>query len=312
MSIALRDQVLRDAADARPLAGLSGASVYLVTRDGRHWFVRKAARSVETSPRLKAQARKQRRFELQTGELMRTPRILDEGTIEGRYFFDMEFVRGPDATSYLRQATYAQVASFTDRLTDYLAAASTQAPLAPPAFGGLFEALFAKLCEVQQRTQLLAAADLARLFLALETVRSLPNLTPTLCHGDLTLQNMIVTEDGALWAVDLLDSSFEHYWQDVAKLHQDLAGGWFLREEPPVAQCVLDFVSRRVLSACARLAPGYLNIHFLLVGMAFVRILPYARSDQQRQFVAERIEYFAQRCLLAAGTGAAEAPAKRG
>ena len=34
-------------------------------------------------------------------DVVSTPRILDEGEIDGRYFYDMEFVRGPDGTSYL-------------------------------------------------------------------------------------------------------------------------------------------------------------------------------------------------------------------
>ena len=44
-----RSAVLRDAAEARQLSGLSGAEVFLMTKDGRHWFVRKAAREPAAS-----------------------------------------------------------------------------------------------------------------------------------------------------------------------------------------------------------------------------------------------------------------------
>jgi aminoglycoside phosphotransferase (APT) family kinase protein len=243
--------MLRDAAEARQLSGLSGAQVFLMTQDGRHWFVRKAARDPAASGRLRGQARRQAVFDRELDGILCAPRILNEGEVDGRYYFDMEFVRGPDGTSYLRRASYAEVAEFARRLCDYLAIAAAKPPLPPAQPGTLFDALYAKVCDVQRNTQLLSTENLARLFLALDRLRQLGDLPATLCHGDLTLQNMVVGHDGTIWVVDLLDSPFEHYWQDVAKLHQDLSGGWFLLEQPPVSQCVLDFISRRLLAAAA-------------------------------------------------------------
>src|SRR5262249_5303690 len=154
-------------------------------------------------------------------EFMSTPRILDEGEVNGRYFYDMEFVRGPDGTSHLLRASYEEVAQFTDRLCGYIKAAATRPSLATPCHRGLFDALYSKVCEVQRNTNLITDENLTHLFLALDRVRRLGDIPPTLCHGDLTLQNMIIGSDGTVWVVDLLDSPFEHYWQDVAKLHQD-------------------------------------------------------------------------------------------
>jgi aminoglycoside phosphotransferase (APT) family kinase protein len=288
-----RDAVLHDAVEVRKLSGLSGAQVFLVTKDSRHWFVRKSAQTAENSARLRGQAAKQAAFSRAMQDVVSTPQILDEGEIEGRFYYDMEFVRGPDATSFLLRASYEDVAQFADRLCRYIQLAAGQPPLVTPAHGGLFEALFSKICQVQRATALISPDNLSRLFLALDRVRQLGELPPTLCHGDLTLQNMVVGAEGTIWVVDLLDAPFEHYWQDVAKLHQDLSGGWYLLEQPPVAQCVLDFVSRRLLQAAASLHGGYPQLHALLVASTFVRILPYARTPQEQQFVTERITYFA-------------------
>jgi aminoglycoside phosphotransferase (APT) family kinase protein len=293
-----RDPILADAIEVRKLSGLSGAMVFLITKDGRHWFVRKVAQSPESSPRLRGQARKQQAFFGQMHEFVSTPRIVEEGDVGGRFYFDMEFVRGPDGTSYLTRAPYDEVTRFTDRLCEYLAAASERAPLADAVHGSLFDALYAKLCEVQAKTGLISPDNLTRLFLALDRVRRLGELPRTLCHGDLTLQNMVVGPDGKIWVLDLLDSPFEHYWQDVAKLHQDLSGGWYLLERPPMAQCVLDFVGRRLLAAATRLRPEYAELHDLLVASTFVRILPYARTPAETQFVTERITYFARQSTL--------------
>jgi aminoglycoside phosphotransferase (APT) family kinase protein len=293
------DAVLQDAVEVRQLSGLSGAQVFLLTKDGRHWVVRKAARDAAASPRLRAQARKQQAFAAAMGDQVRTPNILDEGEVDGRFYFDMEFVRGPDGASYLRRASYGDVAQFATRLCEYLQAAAERDPLpGGNGCGSLFEAIYTKLCDVQRSTGLISPDNLTQLFLALDRVQGLGPLATTLCHGDLTLQNMVIGGDGAIWVVDLLDSPFEHYWQDVAKLHQDLSGGWFLLDQPPVAQCVLDFISGRLLEAVSRLNPGYPQVHELLVASTFVRILPYARTPEEKQFVTQRIDYFARRTQL--------------
>jgi aminoglycoside phosphotransferase len=278
---------------AQSLVGLSGAEVRLIADSRRPWIVRKIARDAAGNERLRRQAEKQQAF-AQAGLCLRTPCVLQQGKLDDRFFFDMEYVRGLDGASFLRRASYAEVVRFVDQLSQYLAKAAQSQPLCHSACSGLFEALFAKLCEVQRATRSISSDTLAQLFQLLDRVRTLDRLPATLCHGDLTLQNIIVDHEGAIWAVDLLDAPFEHYWQDVAKLHQDLIGGWFLIDQPPIAECVLDHVSRQLLNRATELDRSYLAVHYLLVATTFVRILPYAKTSEQSEFVLERIDHFTQ------------------
>ena len=293
----LEDPLLSDAADVRALSGLSGARVVLMTRDGQRWFVRKAAADQAGSARLRRQLAKQLAFGHALDGAVRVPRVLDQGELDGRFYFDMEFVRGMDGISYLRRASYAEVGQMADRLCGYLDEIATRAPTGASG-PGLFDALYAKLCDVHRRTYELGGETLAQLFLALEQLRELSAaLSPTMCHGDLTLENLVVDERGALWLLDFLDAPFEHWWQDVAKLHQDLDGEWYLLKQPPIARCVLDYLSRRLLAAASRNAPMYAQIHAVLLACNFVRILPYARTPQELQFVKARVEHFARTSL---------------
>ena len=165
-----------------------------------------------------------------------------------------------------------------------------------PRTAGLFEAMYCQnLRNPADDVADLAREPVATAGSALDGLRQLGDVPPTLCHGDLTLENMVVGQDGEICVVDLLDSPFEHYWQDVAKLHQDLSGGWYLLSKPPVAQCVLEYVSRRLLEAATRLHPRYPQVHALLVASTFVRILPYARNAEETRFVTDRITYFARK-----------------
>lgn len=290
----LQDPVLFDAADARALSGLSGARVVLMTRDGDRWFVRKAARSAADSSRLRRQLEKQLAFGASHDGAMRVPHVLGDGEIEGRFYFDMEYIRGTDGVSYLRRASYAEVVSFADRLCKYLDEAASRPAREPPQTT-LFDALYSKVCDVQRRTSELDGDTLARLFLGLEALRDLTaGLLPTMCHGDLTLENLVIDDDGTFWLLDFLDAPFEHWWQDVTKLHQDLEGGWYLRSHPPVARCVLDYLSRRMITAATGHNPNYAAIHSVLLACTFVRILPYARTSDELTFVRSRVDHFAR------------------
>jgi len=283
---------LRDVGEFHRLTGFSGADVYRASRDGQSWFVRKVAASAAVNSRLRAQAAKQRAFGQAVSQVLKTPAILNEGEVGGLYYFDMELVRGLDAVNYLRQAAYQDVIDFGQRICQYLRTAAELAALNPATDHDLFGALFHKLCDVQRQTNLLSAPNLARLFLALDRLRSFTALQPTLCHGDLTLQNLLVDETGELWAVDLLDPPYEHYWQDVSKLHQDLSGGWFLLHQGRISQCVLDYLGEQVFMVAKDLNPDYVTAHPLLLACTFARILPYATTPEHIHFVSERIDFF--------------------
>lgn len=291
MTSEITDPVLRGARSFRLLSGLSGVLVYLLTLDGEHWFVRKAAAVTDHSVRLKAQAAKQIRFTEETLGTMRTPPVIGEGEVDGRYFFDMAYVRGVDGATFLRRASYDQVIQFADRLCAYLDAAATSAPFGPSEPVSLFEALFAKVCAVYADSDVLTDETLGRVMVMLDQVRRAGSLAPTLCHGDLTLENVIIDPDEGLWMIDLLDSPVEHYWQDVAKLHQDLTGGWYLRREARISRGVLDFVSGRILRQADKLDPTYRHVHDALLTASFIRILPYTRTVEDTAFVLDRIAY---------------------
>lgn len=291
-SVSAHNPLLRRAVAVRSLSGISGAEIFLLTEDGRHWFVRKAAGDTEGNARLRLQAVKQAAFSEQPEMIVRVPRILEEGEIEGRFYFDMEFIRGVDGASYLRSASLEDVKAFAERLSGYLTVAAERPALSPQVHPNIFEAFYAKICEVQRKDVPISDAVLAKLVLTLDRLRVLADVQPTLCHGDLTLENMVVDADGTIWVLDLLDSPFEHYWQDVAKLHQDLAGNWFFRKQAPISRYVLDYVSRRLMQAVVALHEIYPEIHSLLVACTFARILPYSRTRDEAAFVVERLEYF--------------------
>jgi hypothetical protein len=57
------------------------------------------------------------------------------------------------------------------------------------------------------------------------------------------------------------------------------------------------------MSAAARLAPDYPSRHYIFLGLAFARILPYALSDRDSIYVASRVSAFGSAALAATKMG---------
>jgi RIO-like serine/threonine protein kinase len=63
-----------------------------------------------------------------------------------------------------------------------------------------------------------------------ELIEKLPKkIKKTLYHGDLTLENIIHTENG-FYLIDAVTVEYDSYVFDIAKLRQDLECKWFLRK----------------------------------------------------------------------------------
>jgi aminoglycoside phosphotransferase len=275
------------------LQGYSGAQLALHNDSSGRWFVRKTAVDEASSARLRGQAEKQRRLAAALGGVIRLPEVLMEGEDGGRYFFEMEFVNATDGVTFLARAPFPDVKAFADSICRYLRAAASAPALLPGCGLSLFEANYVKVCDVAESTGAIDPALLSDLFLVLNrTVRKMPSPAPTLCHGDFTLENLLVDGSGAIWLVDALDAPVETFWQDVAKLHQDLEGEWYRRRHAPISKAVLDYISARVRAAVAEISPPYQGCHYTLLAMNFVRILPYTRSEAERDFVLGRIRHF--------------------
>jgi aminoglycoside phosphotransferase (APT) family kinase protein len=300
------DPIVHDAVRVRTLTGFSGACIYLISVDGLHWFVRKAAKTAADSARLQLQLQKQERFRVALADnpqfRIRVPALLSSGTRDGRFFFDMEFVRGTDAASYLGRATFTEVEQYTAQLGNYFRHAAASASLLPTVVATtVAQALVHKLRDVQAKTAAISETDYATIDSGLSQLDALQPTQPTLCHGDFTLENLVVTEQG-ICALDWLDAPYEHWWFDIAKLHQDLSGAWYQRKHTRISLGITDYISQHLLAVADAIDPNYRTVHNTMMSMNFARILPYCQSDQDKQLVLARVHHFASGPMVRSST----------
>jgi hypothetical protein len=284
----------------RQLDGYSGARLYLM-KQANTWFVRKISQDAEANTRLQIQCAKQKEWALIPDRVIQCPQIYRDGFLNGLFFFDMEFIQGLDGVSFLSSANQYEVKHFCDVISmnfRFISGRTTDQKLLSSEC--LLSLYFNKLLSIFDKSQFEFPLELqAKLFLRLKEFVGVEIGASTLCHGDFTLENLIVTNDGGVFACDFLDSPFEHYWQDIAKLFQDIEGGWYLRKHAQISRYVLSYLNQRIRADIGELAPQYMKVHSVLMAINFARIIPYAQNQMDHDFIISRIAYYLDRFQIA-------------
>jgi hypothetical protein len=296
----MRQQTLAYQAAAKPvlhrseiaLSGFSGARILLIRDGNSPAFVRKISADTAGNHRLHLQAIKQTLTRGLLEGVAATPNVIGEGELDGVYYFDMEYVQGLDGISFLRTASFREIDVFVSKMCESLELFSK---LPHPSLRLKPRENAQQKC--QEILKVLAPDDAQARGLIHELIEwteklDLPeDVAVTACHGDMTLENVVVTSKGELVFIDLLDSFFDHWLADVGKLDQDLRGGWYTRKSPALPIGIVRYVRGR-LQRFTRGALGDLaDMLPLLVCIHFARILPYAKGEADRHFVLERLSF---------------------
>jgi hypothetical protein len=281
---------LRGFHEVIPLSGFSGATVALV-RDRPQPFVRKVSNRIENNAALREQATRQRALAAIVRGCADLPEVLDEGECEGAYYFDMQFIPSRDAINFLSHGSFDNVCEFATRIDLLMQRLANSAPVGPAPLCPRKSLLDEKLSQIAQRVDARALEALEPLFAAALLLEQLnANETPTAVHGDLTFENILVDRRGQFWLIDTIPSPFDHYWIDWAKLFQECEGLWHAHRGRPLARGVTWWLRQRFHEAATRLDPTYPPRHYILLGLTFARILPYAHNEADRAFVAMRVK----------------------
>jgi aminoglycoside phosphotransferase len=277
------------------LIGHSGAHVVLHS-NGMDSFVRKTAVSIAASPRLMAQADKQHALWMFG---LPFPKVRTQGSnAEGIARFDMNYIPGRTiADAVANGATFdpAAVVRAVKRMM-WLFVTSAGEPL-PRA---LFKA---KIGEVEHRaTAIIEDPGLLRHVRdcgqALKA-RDWAGIPETPCHGDLTLENILLTAGKSIAFIDCDESFASSFWLDFGKLFQDLDGHWCIRalygpNQVPArllnAAQKLEQLGPRFRHLAAELDPRLALLLPQLSALGLYRAIPYAREPALVSFVCHRID----------------------
>ena len=268
------------------LGGHSGCKILLIEDDDGHIFVRKISKDKEYNDRLKRQCEKQAAF---GGGKIKVPTVYNSGLSEdGLFYFDMEYVQGMTLAEYVKTMEIGKVRGLVEILVDNLIpkGKSVSSFEQKENVINIFKRKISNLREllishknpiIEQSLELLEKHDWT-------------NLIPSQCHGDLTLENIIIKNDN-LYFIDFLDSFYDSWLMDMGTLLQDVQVMWSYRNVDNVGMnTVLRLIVFRdlLLDEIGKIDSGYiLEIYYALL-QKMIRIYPYAKEKKTYDFLNEK------------------------
>jgi hypothetical protein len=264
------------------LQGYSGCGLY-IKEDGDKLSVVKVSKNEDYNVRLLRQCEKQANARISG---FKAPMILGQGFNDsGLFEFRMEYLNGLTLAEHFRTIRISEIGAIAERFISMI----------PEVYIYDIEAVtvFKKKIEDLNYTLESKSEQIKNAFLQLSEfdwkfcVRSG-------CHGDMTFENIII-DNNEVYLIDFLDSFYDSWMIDFAKILQDVECGWSYRYDKEKDENLqvrlsifLDYIIKRLLS----LKDGkYLVLtiyHILLLNL--IRILPYTKDTETVEYLDRQIE----------------------
>lgn len=268
------------------LGGHSGCKIYLIEPDDGAVFVRKTSKDQEYNERIKAQCEKQATFR---GEPIRAPKVLNSGyTEEGLFFFDMEYIQGVTLAEYIKTMEIGKVKGLVESLVASIVPKEQAETKREEQL--VVKEIFAQKLSSLRKNLKDKSNSVIEYSLDLLEAHDWSKLIPSQCHGDMTLENIIVKND-QLYFIDFLDSFYDSWFLDIGTLLQDVQLMWSYRFQQNVSMnTVLRLIVFRdlLLDEIKKVNPDYvLEVYYSLL-QKLIRIYPYTKDELTYRFLDEK------------------------
>jgi hypothetical protein len=239
----------------KELKGHSGSKIYLMQDE--HLFVRKVGNTNRNIERITALG----------NAGFPVPKIIFEDTDS----FDMEYIHGLDIKSYLISNNTTQLEIFLHELLDNFQQ-------------NCFVEQFNYVPVYEKKLAWMDSTQQVFPFTKQQLIDKLPAILPkTMYFGDLTLENIIHTDQG-FYLIDAVTIEYDSFVFDIAKLRQDLECRWFLRNEETRLGSKLVTIQKRLFDRYP-----YADNNYLLILMLLRVFLHTTKDDYEYNFIMKEI-----------------------
>lgn len=268
------------------LGGHSGCQIFLIDNDDGRVFVRKISKDVDYNARLERQSAKQASFK---GTIVRAPKVLETGyTADGRFFFDMEYIQGMTLAEYIKTMEIGKVKGLVEALVNSFI--PKEIPVLTQDEKEEVVQTFAKKISELRKTLSTQNNEVINQSLDLLEKHDWRKLAPSQCHGDMTLENIIIKND-KMYLIDFLDSFYDSWFLDIGTLLQDIQVMWSYRHQGDISMnTVLRLIVFRdlLVNEVRKINEDYVvEIYYSLL-QKLVRIYPYAKDELTYSFLNEK------------------------
>ena len=252
-------------------------------KDGNKFFVRKTAWKQSYNTRLETQLNKQKSF---NSNIFYAPEIYGQWYIWDIFYFDMQYLNCQTLANYMHSITVKEISKLVEQAFETLDIE--------------WENYLENTNEIfQKKLKSLKDSINDITWIENEALELLKNfdfsvIPHSCCHWDLTLENVLITQDKKIYLIDFLDSFFDSWMIDISKLLQDLEIWWSYRHQEMTST-----LSLRLTIAKQALLENILEMkdwrnkilyiyHLLLLNI--LRIVPYTKDETTKTFLQKSLK----------------------
>lgn len=272
----------------KELSGYSGCLVSLY-REGNNYFVKKEAKDKEYNKRLKLQIEKQKRYFSIDNKPFKVPKIINEGiNSEGKYFVDMDYIAGENFIEYINTLDIEQIKEYVTRLIKVLKFFEQREKDKKDSW----EKFFIKINDLLRKNiNDINIINYFYNFLA-DNKENIKRIKSTECHGDMTLENIIINNFGEIYLIDFLDNFYDCFYFDIAKIYQDLEFKWYKIKKNEDVNIFDNKIEIFKKEFDKKIKENYLYERKLIKFISLLnllRILPYAEKEDKIYYMIKNI-----------------------
>lgn len=269
------------------LNGHSGCQI-LLCKGSENYYVIKKAKDKMYNQRLEMQCQKQKNVHI---GLFCSAKVYQQYYDKNNLFtFEMQYISGMTLAEYMRTIHLNEIKDIADLLLALIPKRMAYDKSAARIFNQ-------KINDLKQSISV-DCTVICDAFMILQDY-SWDYIVPSPCHGDLTLENMIVSTNRIV-LIDYLDSFYDSWLIDFAKIFQDIEIHWHYRFEEKLENNLkirLFSLRELLLSRLFGLKDGeqLINSMYHILLLNLLRIIPYTFDRATKKFLVESIGYVLQK-----------------
>lgn len=265
------------------LTGHSGCKLEVEEQKGL-LIVVKTSKNIEYNDRLKQQVIKQKNF---SHIFFKSPKIFyEKNDINGLYKFGMEYVNGVILSEYFKKI---EISAIENMAKNFISIIPEQINFDPDAK----KYFLVKISELEEKIDS-SMDDIFPIVINKLKNNQWAYCTSGQCHGDMTLEN-VIWKDAQLYLIDFLDSFYDSWMIDFAKILQDVECKWSYRHEKNIDENLeirLLIFKQMLFDKILSLENGkeILNTIYYILLLNLLRIIPYTKDEYTKRYLIVEIK----------------------
>lgn len=266
--------------------GNSGCKLKIFTKNSNFYVLKKSTNKL-SSERLKLQCKKILSFKAIHKDIY-LPSIINFGEAKKKFFYVMRFVNGEMLSEYLNIITISDFFKIYDKIFTFILRNKNK------AFKDSKNRFRIKK-KIKELEKIFKKKDnftkFKKIFYKLNNY-NWNNIETSVCHGDLTLENILVKKE-KIYLIDLSKNFIESYYLDYSKILFDFICEWSLRKKFNNQSLAFYSIKKKIIRKIffGLTVNEQRNLKFFIL-LDFIRVINYSKDKKTLYILTKSLKKF--------------------